>query len=298
MRGQRRDRDRSGRRSRCVPFRVAYGLAVVIDVQRSVPLGVREERALVAVPTPKPLPGTAFPPRRLTLRGVPVFELGLWCGTCPALFQKLSEPADADLAVANGRLNAGLGVIETDVLRAYGKALPESHYTVLLTDMTPQLVTPGSMSDYFAHEQVATWGVDPVVGSPENPATPYYRTFETRVGPEQHLYEFVVPMVPPTWNDQDRVAGYSRVAGGTPPTAVTYSLLDVIQPAMEEGDDYYEHWVLTHFLLDGHHKVQAAAAAGRPVRLLCFVDERISIASQEEVAALVEARSKPRQTRT
>lgn len=45
---------------------------------------------------------------------------------------------------------------------------------------------------------------------------------------------------------------------------LAYSLLDVIQPAMDEGDDYYEHWVLSHFLLDGHPKIEAAAAAGDP----------------------------------
>lgn len=226
-----------------------------------------------------------------------MFELGLWCGTCPALFQKLSEPDAADLGIVNERLNAGLATIEADVLRAYGKALPRSQYTALLIEMTPQLVTPGSRSDYFAHEQVATWGVDPMVGSPENPATPYYRTFETPLGPNQHLYEFVVPMVPPAWNDQDRVSAYRESSAGTPPTAVAYSLLDVIQPAMDEGNDYYEHWVLSHFLLDGHHKVHAAAAAGQPVRLLSLVDERISIASPDEAATLIEARSKPRQAR-
>lgn len=271
---------------------------MVIDIQRSVALGVREKRALVAVPTPKPPPGTAFPSRRLTLRGVPVFELGLWCGTCPAIFQKLSEPQAADLGIANQRLNAGLEAIDAEVLRAYGKALPKSQYTALLIDVTPELVMPGTASDYFSHEQVATWGVDPVMGSPENPATPYYRTFETPVGSEQHLYEFIVPMVPPAWNDKERVAEYSDSPGATPPTAVAYSLLDVIQPAMEEGDDYYEHWVLSHFLLDGHHKVQAAATAGRPIRLLSLVDQSISIASPDELATLVDARSKPRQTRS
>jgi len=35
---------------------------------------------------------------------------------------------------------------------------------------------------------------------------------------------------------------------------------------MDEGEDYYEHWVLTHVLLDGHHKIEAAATAGRPIR--------------------------------
>lgn len=271
---------------------------MVIDVQRGIALGVREKNALVAVPTPTPPPGTAFPPRRLTLRGLPVFELGLWCGTCPALFQKLSEPEAADLGISNDRLNAGLETIEADVLRTYGKTLPRSRYTVLLIDVTPQLVTPGGASDYFSHEQVATWGVDPVVGSPENPATPYYRTFETAIGPNQHLYEFVVPMVPPAWNDEERVAKYSEDPGTAPVTAVAYSLLDIVQPAMEEGDDCYEHWVLSHFLLDGHHKMQAAAIAGQPVRLLSLLDERISIPSPDELATLVEARSKAHQART
>jgi hypothetical protein len=53
---------------------------------------------------------------------------------------------------------------------------------------------------------------------------------------------------------------------------------------MDVGEDYYEHWVLTHFLLDGHHKIEAAASAGRPIRLLSFVNERISIAAPEDLA--------------
>jgi hypothetical protein len=269
---------------------------VIIDVRRGVSLGVREKRALVVVPTPKPPPGTAFPPRRLTLRGVPVFELNLWCGTCPALFKKLDEPEVADLGLVNERLNAGLDRIEDDVLRVYGRVLPRSRYTVLLLEFTPQFVEPGSSSDYFSQEQVKTWGVDPVVGVPDDPGTPYYRTFEAPVETDRHLYEFVVPMIPPAWNDGDRVAEY--LAGSTTPaTAVSYSLLDALQPAMDDAEDYYEHWVLSHFLLDGHHKVEAAAAADRPIRLLGLVDERISIASPEELASMVTARARPRQAR-
>ena len=231
------------------------------------------------------------------LRGVPVFELGLWCGTCPAVFQRLNEPESADLGIANERLNTGLTAIDDEVLRVYGRALPKSQYTALLLEVTPQLVAPGQAADYFSHEQVATWGVDPAVGAPENPATPYYRTFETPVGERGHLYEFVVPMVPPSWNTKERVAEYSDSAGSSLATAVSYSLLDVMQPAMDEGDDYYEHWVLTHFLLDGHHKVEAAATSGRPVRLLSLIDEHISIATPEEIATAVRARSQAREPR-
>lgn len=176
--------------------------------------------------------------------------------------------------------------------------LPKSDYTVLLLEVTPRLVEPGSPSDYFSHEQVTTWGVDPVAGSPDDPGTPYYRTFEAPIGKDRHLHEFVVPMVPPTWNKSDRVADYAAAAGADSATAVAYSLLDVLQPAMDEGEDYYEHWVLSHFLLDGHHKVEAAASAGRPIRLLSLVDERISIAAPEDLTTMIQARSQPRQARS
>lgn len=268
---------------------------VLIDVRHGVRLGVPEERATVVVPTPQPPPGTAFPPRQLMLRGVPILELSLWCGTCPALFKKLAEPESADLQLANQRLNAGLDRIDDGVLAVYGNVLAESTYTVLLLDITPRLVEPGSASDYFSHEQVATWGIDPVLGAPDDPGTPYYRTFEAPAGTDRQLYEFVVPMVPPAWNDGERVAEYAAASheDATPATAVAYSLLDVLQPAMIEGEDYYAHWTLTHILLDGHHKVEAAAATGRPLRLLSLLDERISIASAEELSALSGVRSQP-----
>jgi hypothetical protein len=105
-------------------------------------------------------------------------------------------------------------------------------------------------------------------------------------------------MVPPSWNNADRVDEYANAPEVEQATAVTYSLLDLLQPAMNEGEDYYEHWVLTHFLLDGHHKIEAAARAGRPIRLLSFVDERISIAAPDDLKTLVQRRSQPQQART
>lgn len=252
---------------------------------------------MVAVPTPEPVAGTAFPPRRLTLRGEPTFELNLWRGTCPALFKKLSEPAVIDVGLVNERLNLGLTHIDDVTLRAYGQVLPQSTYTVLLLEIQPRLVEPGTSSDYFTHEQVVTWGLDDS-GAANDPGTPYYRTFETRLGTERHLYEFVVPMVPPTWNDTERVTAYAEPSSTEGGTAVAYSLLDVLQPAMNEGQDYYEHWVLTHFLLDGHHKVEAAARSERSVRLLAIVDERISIASPEDLDAMINARANSRNARS
>jgi hypothetical protein len=213
------------------------------------------------------------------------------------MFERLSDSVAADLELASKRLNTGLAAIDSGVLDVYGRALPRSRYTALLQDVTPHLVRPGDPSDYFAHEQVATWGIDPALGEPESPSTAYYRTFEAPVAGRGHLYEFVVPMVPPAWNAPERVAEYRERAAVEASTAVAYGLLDVVQPAMEEGVDYYEHWVLTHFLLDGHHKFEAASIEQRPVRLLSLIDERISIASDEEVEAALLARSGVRSVR-
>lgn len=88
-------------------------------------------------------------------------------------------------------------LIDDEVLRIFGNVLPRSEYTVLLLEISPRLVAPESPSDYFSHEQVTTWGVDPVAGSSADPGTSYYRTFETPIGNDRHLHEMVVPMVPP-----------------------------------------------------------------------------------------------------
>ncbi|MFD3563724.1 hypothetical protein ACFWVU_29260 [Streptomyces sp. NPDC058686] len=77
------------------------------------------------------------------------------------------------------------------------------------------------------------------------------------------------------------------------PTAVAVSTLDVCRPAPDRSTDYYTHWGLTHFLLDGHHKLEAAASVGRPVQLLSLLalGESLSEASdQDPLAAL---RSQP-----
>ncbi|MEU9731572.1 hypothetical protein [Streptomyces sp. NPDC048002] len=139
--------------------------------------------------------------------------------------------------------------MDDDVLDAFGSLLPEGDYLPLLLRVEPRLVVPGQEGDYFSSEQVATWGIDHFWGLPEHPRTPYYRTFETAVDDSAHLYEFVVPMVPPSWNERERVEEYAeQLARGAMPTAVAVSTLDLCRPAVStESTDEYEHWGLTHF---------------------------------------------------
>lgn len=97
------------------------------------------------------------------------------------------------------------------------------------------------------------------------------------------------------WNDRERVAEYGeRMAQGTVPTAVAVSTLDRCQPAVSlQSTDEYEHWGLTHFLLNGHHKLEAAASAGRPVQLLSLLAMDESLSGPDDHHRLGALRSQP-----
>ncbi|MFE2887470.1 hypothetical protein ACUXZZ_35115 [Streptomyces graminifolii] len=245
--------------------------------------------------------GGGWPGRRvLVVDGEPAFELTHWCGTCPLLFRRLrTATRKLPLADLRDRLTGTLtDPGDRGVIDAFGALLPEGEYLPLLLRVEPRLVIPGREGDYFSNEQVASWGIDQFWGLPEYPRTPYYRTFETAVDASAHLYEFVVPMVPPTWNTRERVEEYVELVGrGEVPTAVAVSTLDVCQAANGFGGDQSPHWGLTHFLLDGHHKMEAAATAGRPVQLLSLLALGEGLAVAEECARLPALRAQPRAAR-
>ncbi|WP_033282195.1 hypothetical protein [Streptomyces sp. NRRL F-525] len=239
--------------------------------------------------------------RLLVVDGEPAFELSYWCGTCPLLFRRLVT-ANQKLSLEDLREQLTGTLAEPGdggVIDAFGALLPQGEYLPVLLRVEPRLVIPGREGDYFSGEQVDSSGIDQFWGLPEYPHTPYYRTFETAVDASAHLYEFVVPMVPPTWNDRERVEEYVELMDrGAVPTAVAVSTLDVCEPAIAFGDDQSQHWGLTHFLLDGHHKLEAAATAGRPVQLLSLLALGEGLASADDCARLPALRAQPRSART
>lgn len=228
--------------------------------------------------------------RLLWLGDQAVFDLTFWCGTCPVTFERLSDAnGTVSIAELEQTLTRGLEHIDAAVVAAFAEILPAGSYLPILLSVAPRLVYPGGDDDYFAHEQVQTWGIDSYVGHPQDPRTPYYRTFQTSVSADAHLYEFVVPMVPPTWNDRARVTEFTQLLQhDSHPTIVAVSTLDITQPAMDdESSDYYQHWVLTHFLLDGHHKIEAAATSGTSLQLLSFVSIDASLSTEDNVRRLL-----------
>lgn len=232
----------------------------------------------------------------MTIEGEAAFQLSPWCGTCPFLFERL-EGANQTLSIPalSQRLAQGLEDVDAEIVGTFSRLLPVGVYLPLLLEIQPQLRLPSGPGDYFAEEQLSTWGLDPFWGLPQYPRTAYYRTYESPITAQAHLYEFVVPMLPPAWNDRATVAHHaSLLSASSTPTAVAVSSLDICAPAVATlSEDYYEHWGLTHFLLDGHHKVQAAAETNRPLRLLSLLSVDASLATPEQVHQTPRVRNQP-----
>ncbi|WP_157597115.1 hypothetical protein [Streptacidiphilus rugosus] len=215
----------------------------------------------------------------LTVHGRPAFEQSFWCGTCALLFRRL-DGADhyRDPALLRDRLATGLDRLDDDVVRAFVGLLAPGRYLPLLLETTPELVLPGGERDYFLREQLDTWDAEQAPHDlPVDPATAYYRLDPGTPLPVPDggvLFEFVVPMQAASHDDPDTVDRYARALldGGTP-TAVAVGVLDTAAPAVWTKPPKLDaqHWALTHFLLDGHHKARAAALGGQRLRLLCLL---------------------------
>jgi hypothetical protein len=281
--------------------RVPYGRSVVIKMGETRRLGVPAAEARLRFEAEQHASGGGPGRRLLVVDGEPAFELSFWCGTCPLLFRRLKTAQQKlSLEGVQEQLTGTLAAPgDGGVIDAFGALLPRGDYLPMLLRLEPRLVVPGQGGDYFSGEQVATWGLDQFWGLPEYPHTPYYRTFETAVDASAHLYEFVVPMVPPTWNVRERVEEYAELMGrgAAVPTAVAVSTLDVCEPAAGLGEDHCRHWGLTHFLLDGHHKLEAAATAGQPVQLLSLLALNEGLAGAEDCARLSALRAQLRSAR-
>jgi hypothetical protein len=75
-----------------------------------------------------------------------------------------------------------------------------------------------------------------------------------------------------------------RAEHGDHATALAVSVLDVRQPANWQGDpEITKHWCLAHFVLDGNHRLYAAAQTNTPARVLSFLSLDWSIATEDEV---------------
>jgi hypothetical protein len=225
--------------------------------------------------------------RYLTLDGKRAYELGNICSTCTFFFQRM-EGANKKVEIGDlvDRLANGLAADDLATTQKLSAMIPTGHYHVHFTEFTPVAVTLGTHNDYFVNEQQTVWGLDGFWGLPYHPRVPYYRTGDRAISSTQRLFEFVIPMYPRNSLKAERVAQYRAMLDeGRRPTAVSLSILDVKGAAMADTEEF-EHWCLAHYVLDGHHKIEAAALAGKPITLVSFVTRDNGVSTPDQVAKL------------
>jgi hypothetical protein len=250
-------------------------------------LQVEKSDAVVEFEVDKQVEG--FPADRyLRLHGERIYYLGFGCDTCGLIFKRAGRAASSlSPEDISARLSEGLSQLDANLLAALASVLPPGEYKAALVEITPELVSPGEEGDYFATEQAALFGIDTFTNRPYDPGTKYYRGTSAPIGEDGALFELVVPMIPIDRLDPERVFSYhDRLETGARPTALTLGLVGVYGPAVFVVDripDATEHWTLTHFLLDGHHKTLAAAQAGRPLTLLSLIAVAEGVATGDQI---------------
>lgn len=229
--------------------------------------------------------------RYLAINGKKAFHIGNVCGTCEFFFERM-EGANTSVNPQDvaETLNSGITKLHPDFLSSLEKIIPRGEYRVLLLRIAPTLVTPGDNNDYFTHEQVSLWGVDEFWGMPHFPKTEYYRLEQRVISDGQGMFEFLIPTFPHNWLDDNRVDEYvTGFQQDKKPTAVALSVLDIKGPADWEGDlEIWEHLCLAHYLIDGHHKVYAAANSGKELTLVSFLAVNQGVASKEDIDKFLE----------
>jgi hypothetical protein len=100
--------------------------------------------------------------RFLRLDGERAYYLGPGCDTCGFVFvrQGGANRSVSTTPVAD-ELPQGVDRLDRGLLDAVGDIVPSGRYRATLVEIVPELVRPGEQHDYFAHEQVAIWGIDP-----------------------------------------------------------------------------------------------------------------------------------------
>jgi hypothetical protein len=229
--------------------------------------------------------------RFITLDGKKAYHIGNICGTCEFFFERLEGANDkVSPAELSKRLRAGITQLDEDLVRTAAAALPAGVYNTLLVECVPRRVLPSEPGDYFREEQVALWGGNSFWGLPHYTKTEYYRTDPISMTNARGLFEFIVPMLPKNYLHADSVYSYkTSLSDGTTPTALALSVLDIKQPADWEGDpEINEHWCLSHYLLDGHHKTLAASELGLPISILSFLAVEKGVSTREQITEMIE----------
>lgn len=225
--------------------------------------------------------------RFLTFEGKRAYMIGTCCETCEFLFERVGIYNQGLLPKELSALfKSGLNDISAEVLKTVAPLFPAGNYEVVLQEITPRKVKPQSLDDYFTNEQLTAWPIDFFWGLPHYPKVEYYRSRTQSISADEMFFEFINPTMPPASLNEETVQMYqSSITSGDKPTVFAISIIDTkSSESASESNLVKTHSCLSHYVLDGHHKLEAAARLGAPITMLSFVAKDRCLSHDENVA--------------
>lgn len=221
--------------------------------------------------------------RHLEYDGQLVMCIGNVCSNCcQPFFEKLGSIPRFELS---GSLSSISRAFYKEIYAELEKVLPGGYYKVIRSQVYPTYVVPGKSNDYFIHEQPRDWGT-PV----EDPKTYYYRIRSGYVEEDDEGYaEGYFELAAPLGSTKDLRMGKVNTIRKQEKTQTVFALgvLDV-KNAQSSTGICGTHWGLFHYLIDGHHKMYAAAIDGKPVNLVSFITLDHGASNESELNELLE----------
>ena len=235
----------------------------------------------VQVSTPKPIISIIFAggdrkTRRidnvyLSVNGRNVYDIGVACGTCPFLFnRKLDFKPALSADEITEILRDGLTDLNPKVISSFAGLLETDEYLVGLTSSTPKYINPNLSDEEKEGARYLTGYYGAVL-------TEHYQGRKWEIDANGEVCEIILPLTSTKNLALACVEEYKQsIMSGKKPTVVAYSYVESRHPAVGNFKEMPDFAFLVHFIIDGHHKLFAAAALGQPITILSFLSKKHS----------------------
>ncbi len=204
---------------------------------------------------------TGLTHRYLTVAGQHILNMTGPCDTCRLLFSYIPDVKPQiplpDLSTA---LENGLKEIDEKIVRTLEPLLPSGDYLLSLRDVSPQEASAQSPDEY----------VDSI---PKNSVSeigrPFFSCGTGTTKDQVQVFELILPL----WDISELVPEVidqyvTKLKEGGTSTAVAFSYVHITRNG--HGGSPLTAYVV-HCLIDGHHKVAAAAKTNSAIRILSFL---------------------------
>lgn len=230
--------------------------------------------------------------RFLTWDKQQLIKIGNICETCGFFFEHINEDKKPRYPLSDVRPELQDGLTDINYgIKAFSRLVPKGNYMAMHMQLEPKSVRDGQVSNYFKDEYATTWND---FSSPSN--DDYYRCESLAIAPKEKVFEFVIPFQTRESLNEERVEFYKQLLSqGQRPTAIAIGVLDVnvSEEYHEEPQSLSTHWSFANYVLDGHHKLEAAAQTGTPISMLTFLSFDHSWKYVGELVHFYESGKKP-----